>query len=235
MTHPIVQILLAFVLILFLSGLKSRFVFELQAISLLLTRSRKPGIVLYAVLMLPGTILHELSHWIVAEILRVPTGPISVLPTAETISSHHGRLGSVMTAKSDPLRGSLIGLAPLLTGLFALVVLSYFFSTLWTEGPVWIVALLVYALFVVGNSMLVSESDTRFWGISGVFLAALYYSLHKLAIPIPQSFFKFISDTFISINLALTLTFGVELTVIAAIFTLRKLTESLRGKRIIRA
>ncbi|KKU14396.1 MAG: hypothetical protein UX21_C0020G0001, partial [Microgenomates group bacterium GW2011_GWC2_45_8] len=53
------------ILIVILSALRTRLVFELSGTSLLLFDTPRPGIILYSVLVLPGTVIHELSHWLV--------------------------------------------------------------------------------------------------------------------------------------------------------------------------
>ncbi|KKU25515.1 MAG: putative membrane protein [Microgenomates group bacterium GW2011_GWA2_46_16] len=118
------------ILIVILSALRTRLVFELSGTSLLLFDTPRPGIILYSVLVLPGTVIHELSHWLVAEILQVRTGEIVILPEL-TGGDGEERLGSVQTERTDPLRGFLIGIAPFLTGLLILVTLGRLFSIGW--------------------------------------------------------------------------------------------------------
>ncbi len=87
---------------------------EIQAVFLILTRSPKATIGLFSVLFLPGVLLHELSHFIVAKLLGVRTGNFSLVPRL----TPEGQLilGYVETARSDYLRDSLVGMAPLLAG-----------------------------------------------------------------------------------------------------------------------
>ena len=56
---------------------------EIQSAFLLLTR--RPGVTqaIFALIFFPGVLLHELSHYLLAKLLRVPTGRISLLPQAQ--------------------------------------------------------------------------------------------------------------------------------------------------------
>jgi len=87
---------------------------EIQAVLLIVTRNPQLTIGLFSFLFLPGVFLHELSHLLMAKILQVRTGRISLIPT----SLPNGRLqmGYVETAQTDIIRDSLIGLAPVIAG-----------------------------------------------------------------------------------------------------------------------
>ncbi|MBL8056889.1 MAG: hypothetical protein JNK29_09340 [Anaerolineales bacterium] len=153
---------------------------HLQGIWLLLFRSPDVATVLYAVVMLPGVLVHELSHWLMATLVGARTGRFSVVP--ERLPDGTLRLGFVETEQTDVFREALIGAAPLLAGCG--VVLAIGFGPLGVgpagealvrgDGPglaqnllaimaapdawVWI-----YLLFTVSNSMLPSASDRRAW------------------------------------------------------------------------
>jgi membrane-associated protease RseP (regulator of RpoE activity) len=53
---------------------------EIQAVFLILTRD--PGLTmgLFSIIFLPGVFLHELSHFLMAKILFIPTGKFSIFP-----------------------------------------------------------------------------------------------------------------------------------------------------------
>ena len=75
-----------------------------------ISHSQKFTIVSLAILFLPGTIIHELSHIIMAGICLVHVGEMDFLPQ----SSPEGvRLGSAEIGLTDPFRRALIGVAPL--------------------------------------------------------------------------------------------------------------------------
>jgi hypothetical protein len=156
----------------------------------LLTRKQNPALLIYALIFLPGVILHEGSHWITAQILRVPTRGFSLIPrrTGEgTI-----RFGYVETASVDPLRSSLIGLAPLLAGTVTMGLLTFnhlgvrelsaeLMAGRWLSSLDQMnrllatpdVMLWLYLVFVISNTMLPSKSDRAAWASMLILVAAL--------------------------------------------------------------
>jgi hypothetical protein len=87
---------------------------EIQAIILLATHRADLSIAIFSILFLPGILLHEGSHFVMARLLGVRTGRFSIVPQA----TGEGRLqlGYVETSQTDPVRDALIGLAPLVSG-----------------------------------------------------------------------------------------------------------------------
>lgn len=121
-----------------------------------------PKLIAYgvAILLLPGTLIHELSHWLVAELLRVPTGKLELLPQIET--NNRVRLGSLQIAQTDPFRRTLIGLAPLFMGLTVLFLIGNQFPQIgWppTLGINLKNLALFYGVLVVANTMFSSQKD----------------------------------------------------------------------------
>ncbi len=88
---------------------------NLQELSIRWVGDPDVALVLYFVIVLPGVVVHELSHWLMAKILGVRVGKLSIGPVRKA-RSRRVTLGSVRVAAVDPLRASLIGLAPLLGG-----------------------------------------------------------------------------------------------------------------------
>ncbi len=156
---------------------------HLHGVALLLTGNKQWAIILYAIILFPGVLLHELSHWITAKILRVRTGKFSVLP--RSIADGSVQLGYVEYYKTNsvgPIRESLIGSAPLVTGT-AVVILIVFkifdapaFSTSIASGDLESLSnvlldlfetpdflIWLYLLFAISNAMMPSSSDRRAW------------------------------------------------------------------------
>ena len=75
-----------------------------------LTGSEKAAVILFSILFFPGTLIHELAHWLMAKLLFVPTSSMEFIPQIQGGSI---KLGSVSIAKTDPLRRLLIGVAAL--------------------------------------------------------------------------------------------------------------------------
>ena len=153
---------------------------EIQAVFLILTRHANITMLLFSLLFFPGVFIHEFSHFLMAKILFVPTGKISLIP--ETMPDGRLRLGYVEVSKADILRDSLIGIAPLIAGglfisyaaIYKLNLLPLWgalrqadFSTFWT-GLASLPALpdfllWFYLTFTVSSTMLPSESDRQAW------------------------------------------------------------------------
>ena len=87
---------------------------EIQAVLLIVTRSPQLTVGLFSILFFPGVFLHELSHFVVAKILRVRTGEISLIP--KSLPDGRLQMGYVETAQTDIVRDLLIGIAPLISG-----------------------------------------------------------------------------------------------------------------------
>lgn len=96
----------------------------LQELSMRWVDDPDVALVLYFVIVLPGVVVHELSHWLMAKVLGVPVKRLSLGPK-RTGRSRRVSLGSVQVGKVDPFRASLIGLAPLLGGTAAVLLIGY--------------------------------------------------------------------------------------------------------------
>ncbi len=185
--EPWVWLLGTIPLLLFLQRWISR---HMQIIFLLLTRHTGMAMLLNQLVFLPGVLLHELSHWVLARLLGVRTMGFSVWPMRQADGSL--RLGYVHTQKVDFLREALVGVAPLLTGCAAVVAIGLcvleldqvalaFGSGDWANGSHGLVKVLqsadlliwVYVLFALSNTMMPSASDRRAWPLVGGLLLAL--------------------------------------------------------------
>src|SRR6266540_3946697 len=87
---------------------------EIQAVLLIVTRNPQLTIGLFSFLFFPGVLLHELSHFVMAKILRVRTGNFSLVPTP--LPNGRLQMGYLETEPTDIIRDSLVGLAPLIAG-----------------------------------------------------------------------------------------------------------------------
>ena len=149
---------------------------ELQLILFSITRNPNLALGLFSLIFLPGILLHELSHLVMAKLLGVRTGNFSITP--RILADGRLQLGYVETEKSDAFRDSLIGLAPMLTGgliVAYIAVVKLNFSGLWDylqswellplwqeflslsklpDFPIWF-----YLALVVSSTMLPSSSD----------------------------------------------------------------------------
>ncbi|MCA9901409.1 MAG: hypothetical protein H6654_13155 [Ardenticatenaceae bacterium] len=172
---------------------------HLHGISLLLMGKPERAIILYAIVLLPGVFLHELSHWLAATFLGVRTGSFSIIPKMQPDGTV--QLGYVEYYKGStlgPIRESIIGGAPLIMGTAVILLIGFrvFSVTQLTaafqsgELDALITALeqvyqtpdfllWLYLLFAIANGMMPSRSDRRAWP---AFLLTLFVTLVILAL-----------------------------------------------------
>lgn len=139
--------------------------------------------------LLPGVLLHELSHWLVANLVGVRTGKVSI--GLGKMRGKHFSLGSVTVERSDPLRESLIGVAPFIFGLLAVWTVMGFGFDLWSPNDPMVILdtigatisdpltwVALYVVFAVSTSMIPSESDREPWGV----IIAIFAGIGALAL-----------------------------------------------------
>ena len=173
----LVWLLVALVVFVFLQRFLHR---EIQAFFLILTRHAGFTQVLFAIIFFPGVLLHELSHFLMAKLLGVPTGRFSLLPQAQP--DGRLRLGYVETESGGFIRDALVGAAPLVTGcLFVAYVAVYRmqllplwdFLRLAQWDSFWAALAVVpaqpdfwlwfYLTFTISSTMMPSASDRHAW------------------------------------------------------------------------
>lgn len=129
------------------------------------TGSKRWSVALLVLMFLPGTIVHELSHMLVAGIFFVPVGKIDVVP--ELTKDGRVRYGRAQIGKTDIFRRSLIGLSPLLAGLATLWIIYFLLLSplptsfseilIFMQQP--IVWLGLYLTFFISTMMFSSRKD----------------------------------------------------------------------------
>ncbi len=135
------------------------------------------ALILYFVVVLPGVVVHELSHWLVAKALGVRVRKLALGPVRKGRGKRVS-LGSVRVGNVDPVRASLIGLAPLLGGSAVILLIGNLVlgmdelaAAMASQGVTGFLAglgqlvhvadfwLWLYLIFAVSNAMLPSDSD----------------------------------------------------------------------------
>lgn len=149
-----------------------------------MTRSQTAMIYSMAFLFFPGTVLHEISHFLMAGLLFVPVGQIEFIPKIE---GSHVKLGSVQIAQTDIFRRFLIGAAPFLFGtLLLLGILSYAANNNLFSNT-WFIVLMGYLAFEIGNTMFSSKKDME--GALELLAVVLFFGIlfYFLGLRFPQA------------------------------------------------
>lgn len=200
---------------------------------LLLLGSRTVAVTILLVLDFPGTVVHELSHLFTAEILRVHTGKMTLVP--ESLRTGEIKAGSVMIGQSDPFRRYAIGFAPIFSGILLLTAISYFLpglidsvtsgAPLGTNPATYYLLAAGYCMFAISNNMFSSKEDLKGFIPFAIALTILTAALYVIGIRINITGQVLVVATKIATTLAKSL--GVVLGVNAVILVVTKLFLSL--------
>ncbi len=145
----------------------------------------------YYLLMFPGILLHEVSHYVTARLLGIKVTDFSLGPRRRK-NSNTVELGSVSVYSGGTIRDSLVGIAPFIAGTAVLLLVSYSVFDVEALGRVWAaqgwsgffktVALLpqtpdfwlwLYVIFAVSNAMMPSAADRQPWLLAGIYVAGV--------------------------------------------------------------
>lgn len=217
---------------------------RLQVLFWQITGNVEWATLLYSLVLLPGVLLHELSHALMARALGVRVRAFSLRP--RRLRGNVIQLGYVEVQRSDALRTSLIGAAPLLFGLVALALIGLLAFDLGAMREAlaenqlnlvgaWLAALpnradaavWLYLTFAIANSMSPSESDRRtlpmtlFW--TALIIAAIVLvsggAILETATPVVISATQWLAAVFLlvaALNLVVALGLGLAIRLIEA-------------------
>lgn len=104
-----------------LAWLSGELAMEVQRLVYNLTGSIDQAVVVYFLIFLPGIVVHEAAHWVVAWVLGLKPGKFRVWPVRK--GSMVG-LGSVTTRRGGPVLDSMVGIAPLVAGTLIVALIS---------------------------------------------------------------------------------------------------------------
>ncbi|MDQ5900542.1 MAG: hypothetical protein QG600_120 [Patescibacteria group bacterium] len=121
-----------------------------------LTNNIHKTVHIMAFLFFPGTFVHEVSHYLMAKLLFVPAGNMTLLPKIEDDGV---RLGSVMIGKSDPIRRLFIGVAPFLIGTSIILTTLFIAEEYQLWNNFFYILLTILVLFQITNTMFSSKKD----------------------------------------------------------------------------
>lgn len=110
--------------------------------------------VLISIIFFPGTVLHELSHYLMATALLLKVRDVQLFPVK---SGDHIRLGSVSYEKQDFARGIAVGIAPIFTGLLFFWLTAR--NNLFPADGLMMNLLFGYLIFVISSTMFSSRQD----------------------------------------------------------------------------
>ena len=220
---------------------------HIQGFALALTGNAGCGLRLLFYLLLPGVILHELSHYVVAKLLLVRTGNLQIglgNTRAKRVS-----LGSVNIERTDPLRESLVGVAPFAFGVGAIwLIAAWGFDVLPQAGGAWELMfqrvreyandwttwLDLYLIFAVSTAMVPSESDREPWGPVITFFGLGVAILFVLGWTprVPPDLVTLARNWLDALTFALGLAVIVNGAIAVALWILEQTIERLSGKRV---
>jgi len=228
---------------------------HLHGVALLLTGNKQWAIILYAIVLFPGVLLHELSHWITAKLLGVRTGKFSVLP--KSIAGGSVQLGYVeyyKTSTVGPIRESIIGSAPLVTGTAVVLLIAFkifdipALSASIASGEVGLLSnalvelfetpdflIWLYLLFAISNAMMPSSSDRRAWPAFALIMIgfAIILFLLGLADVFVERLVGPAATVFGYLGLAYSLVIGVDLFFIFLIYIVESLISRIKGVDVV--
>lgn len=238
--------LAVFVLVLLLERVIHR---ALQEVMLLITADSYRATALYSLVLLPGVALHETSHALMAVLLGVKVRKFSLFPRKQGGGI---QLGMVEINATDAWRSSLIGAAPMLTGIIALMLIGWYvfnfgqiraaINTGQVNGFVEALLAIVrtpdaflwfYAVFAIANTMMPSPSDRQAWP-SVILVMALVGAMVFIigGMTLIRAVSPVATDGLRWLMAAFAITAFIDVIVIAALFLFRALVERVSGRRL---
>lgn len=160
--------LLFFSELLFLFFLSRSLSRALSRLFFTITKNHKMTVRFLAILFFPGTVIHELSHAIMAHLLFVRVHHMEFIPK---IDGSTVKLGSVAIEKSNVIKSLLIGMAPFFFGTLILLGSFYLGAQYRLFDNYFFILFMLYLAFVIGNTMFSSKKDME--GALELFIALI--------------------------------------------------------------
>jgi hypothetical protein len=220
---------------------------HIQSFALALTGNPGCALRLLFYLLLPGILLHETSHYVAAKLLFVPTNGISI--GIGRARRRQISLGSVNIRRTDPIRESLIGVAPFVVGIGAIWLIAGWGFALWPSAGLsldqmwqrvseyasdWTTWLDLYLVIAVSTAMIPSESDRQPWGpvitVFGIGVAILF--LMGWTPRVPPDLMSLARNALDALTFALGIAVIVNGAVAIAFWILERTVEHISGKRL---
>lgn len=239
---------LTFLVVFVLTLLLQRWLHQhIQGLALILTGNPRSGLRFLFYLLLPGIILHELSHYLVAKMLFVPAGQFRI--GLRDLRARQVTLGSVSIERVDPLRESLIGAAPFVFGIAVIWLIAAWGFDVWPPSRAslmlmlerlvqyaddWTTWLDVYLIFAVSTAMIPSESDRAAWGPVLTMFSVIVACLFVLGWTptIPPEWMLLARQVLDALTFALGLAVIINGSVAIVLWVLELSVGEARGKRV---
>lgn len=170
--------------------------------------------VLVSFIYLPGTILHELAHFVFAIACFLKVRSVSVIPSWE---KNYIKLGSVVYEKKDMVRSIMVGIAPFFAGLAFFWFVD--FAKLFPSSQLIVNAVMVYLIFTVSSTMFSSKQDlidvVYLIPLVTIFIGAMYVFNIRVSLIFGREEFLFLIHAFIQhVNLYLFFSIMINATLI---------------------
>jgi hypothetical protein len=219
-------------------------------LGLLATGKPSAAVILYHTIMFPGVLLHEVSHWLVAGALNVRSGRFSLWPERDEAGV---RLGYIEVEKPDAVRGTLIGIAPLVTGLLIVLALADKALNLpdlaaaLTTGDLAVIGpaaarligapdfwIWLYLIFAIANAMMPSPEDRRSWPvlIAGVLGIALLLVISGFEAAVTTALGGPVADALRLLATAFVPIIALNLFAVALIWTVERVVALVFGRSV---
>ncbi len=219
---------------------------HVQIVGYRLSGDERVAVIIYYLLMLPGILLHELSHAVMASLLGLEVGKFSLGPRTQ---GRYVQLGSVTVTSGGVLRDSLVGLAPFISGTTVLLLIGYQVFNVGNLGQAWITGgwtgvleaisevwrvpdfwVWAYLIFVISNSMTPSPTDRQPWLLAGLYIglaliAAYLLGLVSLAV---DAVAREGAGALSALTLAFAFTLGLDLVAAAVLLVIEFLIAGLQ-------
>ncbi len=187
-----------------------------------LFRSQTISNIAIAILFFPGTVVHELAHFFMAIILFLKVRELQLLPEWDHKSI---KLGHVAYERKDPVRGFIVGIAPLFAGITVLFLILLHFPL--PAPTIGMTLLIGYLIFTISSTMFSSPQDLVDAGV----IIPIGLLLYGVSFFFPELFMagangvlallRSLTPLITSLNLYVTLTILIHLGVIVCLYILR--------------
>ena len=129
--------------------------------------NRNSLIIFWSTIFLPGTVIHEMSHFLFAILTGARTGNIEIFPRfleedCEKEEKDSGViLGSVQTQKLNLFQGFMVGTAPFIVGITLLIWLASMIQASYESSAIYMLLFQGYLFFTISNSFFPSWTDIK--------------------------------------------------------------------------